>query len=89
MKPPADTVDMVNHPPHYTRGPRIDVACGCDHHTHTVECIEVIRHIEDFRLAQAMRYIWRVAFGGKWDDAEDIEKSRWYLQDFLDHPRPT
>jgi hypothetical protein len=64
--------DMVNHPPHYTRGPAI-------------ECIEVVRHITDFRLANAMKYIWRVAFGGKDNDNEDIDKAIWYLQDYLDH----
>lgn len=80
--------DMVNSPPHYTRGPRIPITAADGTVTYrTVECIEVLRHIEDFRLAQAMRYIWRVAFGGKWDDVEDIDKGRWYLSDFIDHPK--
>lgn len=51
-----------------------------------VECIEVIRHIRDMRLANAMKYIWRVAFGGKNNDREDIEKAVWYLRDWLDNP---
>lgn len=81
--------DMVNAPPHYTRGPQITVEHPDGTESiRTVECIEVLRHIQDYRLAQAMRYVWRVAFGGKWDDVEDIDKGRWYLSDFLDHPRP-
>jgi hypothetical protein len=81
--------DMVSHPPHYTRGPRIDFSgvANCDPGTVVwdVECIEVVRHIHDFRLANAMKYIWRVAFGGKDNDSEDIDKAIWYLQDYLDH----
>ncbi|MBO0883295.1 MAG: hypothetical protein J2P17_23755, partial [Mycobacterium sp.] len=41
--------DMVNHPPHYTRGPVIEVDSGDCARTETLryplECIEVIRHI--------------------------------------------
>lgn len=65
--------DMVNHPPHYTRGPGI-------------ECIQVVRHIRDMRLANAVKYTWRVAFGGKNDNAEDIKKAIWYLNDYLENP---
>lgn len=78
----VDDVDMVNQPPHYTRGPMLHI--GED--LHRLECIEVVRHINDFRLANAMKYIWRVAFGGKVNDPEDIQKARWYLSDWLDHP---
>ena len=75
--------DMVNHPQHYTRGPVvIRGPLG-----YRIECIEVIRHIADMRLANAMKYIWRVAFGGKANDREDIEKAIWYLQDWLNNPR--
>lgn len=85
--------DPVNHPPHYTRGPRV-VASSLSHEigsgkviaaTRTLECIEVIRHITDMRLATAMKYIWRVAFGGKENDRQDIEKAIWYLRDWLDN----
>lgn len=78
--------EMVNHPRHYTRGPRI--ARGDAHSTQyiDVECIEVIRHIPDMRLANAMKYIWRVAFGGKENNRQDIEKAVWYLRDWLEHP---
>jgi hypothetical protein len=81
--------DMVNHPDHYTRGPWIDMSgpAGLDPGTIgcTLECIEVIRHIKDGRLFNAIKYIWRVAFGGKANDREDIEKAIWYLQDWLDN----
>lgn len=81
------TADMVNHPPHYTRGPSVrcrcmNVACASS----VIECIEVIRHITDMRLANAMKYIWRVAFGGKDNDREDIQKAIFYLNDWLDNP---
>jgi hypothetical protein len=83
--------DMVNHPPHYTRGPMIDVKFNGDNYfgpsgiARVIECIEIIRHITDFRLATAMKYIWRVAFGGKDNDREDIQKAIWYLTDWLDN----
>jgi hypothetical protein len=96
-------VDMVNHPPHYSRGPFIQLGdnpatTGRDTMAWVrstvglgrrigivVECIEVIRHIPDFRLATAMKYIWRVAFGGKENDRQDIEKAIWYLNDWLEN----
>lgn len=85
--------DMVNHPPHYERGPRV-VASSLSHEigsgnfiaaTRVLECIEVIRYITDIRLANAVKYIWRVAFGGKENDRQDIEKAIWYLRDWLDN----
>lgn len=51
-----------------------------------IECIHVIRWIKDMRLATAVKYIWRVAFGGKENDREDIEKAIWYLKDWLANP---
>jgi hypothetical protein len=55
-----------------------------------------MRHIKDPRLATALRYLWRVAFGGKKDpkftgtqreqDEIDIGKAVWYLQDWLENP---
>jgi Protein of unknwon function (DUF3310) len=92
-------IDMVNHPPHYVRGPKVDMtepaksfAVGLAHDVAkklwvTIECIEVIRWIKDPRLFSAMKYIWRVAFGGKAgaDDRQDIQKAIWYLNDWLDN----
>lgn len=69
--------DPVN-PKHYKRGPIID--------GRQTEAIEVIRHIRDARLANALKYIWRVGFGGKENNRADISKAVWYLQDWLDHP---
>jgi hypothetical protein len=91
-----DGIDMVRHPPHYTRGPLVTFTVpNPDYNgmkmpdmtiTRMVECIEIIRHITDGRLFSAMKYIWRVAFGGKDNDREDIEKAIWYLQDWLAYP---
>ena len=97
----ANAYDSVN-PPHYRRGPllRIDIGeqitKGISTVHHTVSCIEVMRHITDPRLATALRYLWRVAFGGKRDpketeqgrqkDVEDIEKAIWYLRDWVTNP---
>lgn len=81
--------DMVNHPEHYTRGPEIVIPHypDCIHNTSiVVECIQVIRHIRDMRLANAMKYIWRVGFGGKANNIEDIKKAIFYLNDWLEHP---
>lgn len=69
--------DWVN-PQHYRRGPTV--------RGETVECIEIVRTIRDYRLATAMKYIWRVGFSGKWDDQEDIRKAMWYLNDFIENP---
>jgi hypothetical protein len=95
--------DMVNHPPHYMRGPdvlvkeelnrdgtggkwtRPTMELGRKLYVN-IECIEVIRHITDYRLGTAIKYIWRVAFGGKADDTEDIQKAITYLKDWLEHP---
>lgn len=98
-------VDMVNHPPHYTRGPKILLKRGVGTsgdggswlrrtlHVNEggrlylmVECIDVIRHIRDPRLFTAMKYIWRVGFGGKANDREDINKAIFYLNDWLENP---
>ena len=61
-------VDMVNSPPHYTRG--------------EIECIDAIRAAltpEEFRgylKGNAMKYIWRERHKGQ---DESIRKSVWYL----------
>lgn len=80
--------DMVNHPPHYKRGPKIKIfeQGRWTPSLRIIECIEVIRWIQDPRLYTAMKYIWRVAFGGKSNDREDINKAVWYLRDWLENP---
>lgn len=88
--PGAVPENMVDHPAHYTRGPVLRIKHAVLTRTgtavHRVECIEIIRHVRDMRLANALKYIWRVAFGGKHDDREDIAKAVWYLNDWLDNP---
>jgi hypothetical protein len=71
----TDKPDMVNHPPHYTNAPAKCSSCG-----HPIQCIDITRHM-GFNLGNAVKYIWRVAFGGKLDDVEDLGKSRFYVSD--------
>lgn len=89
-------------PPHYQRGPVVKgdigsrVTMGRGDWEYAIQCIDVMRAIQDPRLATALKYIWRVAFGGKsepWDsrtpaevDARDINSAIWYLQDYLNNP---
>lgn len=64
---PDSTVNMVEHPPHYTGHPK------------GIECIDVVEDNPFYNLGQAIRYIWRVSWGSKWDDIEDLRKARWYI----------
>ena len=72
----VDTVDMVNHPPHYTAG--------------KVECIDALEAaaVGDHpfraycRLA-AIKYLWRA--GKKEDAIEDLEKAIWYIKRTIQH----
>ena len=63
----VQNVDMVNHPPHYRAHPK------------GIECIDVIEDNPFVNLAQSQKYVWRVSWGGKGDDIEDLEKAVWYL----------
>ena len=54
-----DSVDMVNHPPHYKD------ASG-------VGCTEVVKHMMYFGGA-CFKYLYRC--GNKWDDVEDLKKA--------------
>ena len=64
------TLDMVNHPPHYTKG--------------GIECIEAIEAAltpEEFKgycKAAAIKYLWRLDHKGS--AKENAEKAIWYLQ---------
>ncbi len=62
--------DPVNHPAHYTTGPKHD-ACG-----ETIECINITETM-DFCLGNTIKYIWRA--GHKHDELEDLKKAAWYL----------
>lgn len=61
----ASTVDMVNHPPHYTRG--------------GIEVLDFIMayFADDYLLGQVVKYTARS--GHKWDTLEDLEKAAFYL----------
>jgi hypothetical protein len=69
--------DPIN-PTHYKRGPLVRGV--------RIEAIDVTREVADFRLGNAMKYVWRVGFGGKDNNIEDIKKAVWYLNDWLEHP---
>ena len=58
--------DMVNHPSHYVS-------------ESGVECIDVIRLLP-FTLASAIKYVWR--YRDKWNATEDLDKAKFYLQDY-------
>lgn len=60
--------DMVNHPPHYGGHPK------------GIECIDVIEDFNSPNLANVVKYAWRVDFGGKWNDIEDLDKLIWYAE---------
>lgn len=83
----VDTQEDWVNPVHYRRGPKIEVTVGLTSIERTVECIEVCRGISDFRLANAVKYLWRVGFGGKMgeDEKQDVRKAIWYLNDFLEN----
>lgn len=62
--------DNVNNPKHYAGVPA------------TVECIDITRHLP-FALGNAVKYIWRAGKkGGPEQEIEDLEKARWYLDDW-------
>ena len=64
-------LDMVNHPTHYTSHPA------------GIEAITVLREATDYNLGQAIKYLWRVLWGSKGRDIEDVAKARFYLDDWL------
>lgn len=62
--PPADGLDLVNHPPHYGA------------HPSGVECITITEHM-NFNLGNAMKYLWRV--DSKGDAVANLRKAAWYV----------
>ena len=70
-------VDMVNNPPHYTKG--------------GIECIEAIKasmtpeEFAGFLKGQVLKYMWR--FEDKWDPVEDVEKAQFYMDELAAHMR--
>lgn len=67
--------DLVNHPAHYTSGPKHSV-CG-----EPIECIDVTETL-GFNLGNAIKYVWRAEHKGH--QIEDYRKAIWYLQRELD-----
>ena len=65
---PQPSADYVNHPPHYKGHPA------------GIETIEVTRHA-NFNIGNAIKYLWRVMWGSKGNDIEDLKKARWYVDD--------
>lgn len=66
MKKYTET-DMVNNPPHYNGHPK------------GIEAIDVIEDNPFLNIGNAMKYLWRVSWGSKGNDEEDLEKARWYI----------
>lgn len=62
--PMSKTVDIVNHPPHYTS------------HASGIECIQITEHMS-FLMGNAMKYLWRADLK---NGIEDLEKAAWYIQ---------
>ena len=67
LEPPI-VRDMVNHPPHYNGHPT------------GIECIDVIEENPFSNLSAAMKYLWRVSWGSKGRDEEDLKKAAWYIE---------
>jgi hypothetical protein len=66
---PAETLDMVNRPPHYTG------------HPSGIECIDVTEHMP-FCEGNAVKYLWRA--GSKGDRLENLRKAAWYIARAID-----
>jgi hypothetical protein len=67
-------VDMVNHPPHYTRG--------------GVECIDALASataglegLDAVCTANAIKYLWRWKQKG---GVEDLRKAQWYISKLIE-----
>jgi len=66
------TMDMVNHPPHYNKA--------------GIETIEAIKAMTDtgfeyYLQGNIMKYLWRYRYK---NGAEDLKKAQWYLNELID-----
>ena len=72
---------MVHHPNHYTQYAL---------NGKPIECIEVLEVMAkagaDFRVINAMKYLWRYRDKG---GMQDVEKARWYLDRYISQHTPT
>lgn len=66
VAPPGAAVDLINHPPHYTR------------HPSGVECITATEHM-NFCLGNAVKYIWRAGAKSGATALDDLKKASWYV----------
>lgn len=66
MCPASESLDLINHPPHYTS------------HPSGVECIQITRHMGN-NLGNVIKYVWRADLKG--DSLDDLRKARFYLND--------
>ena len=65
--------DNVDHPSHYTNGPKCP-KCG-----ETIECI-TITEIQSFARGNAMKYLWRAGAKDPEKEVEDLKKAKWYIE---------
>lgn len=63
--------DAVNHPSHYTQGPK------CPHCGEIIECITVTENY-NFSIGNSIKYLWRANLKGK--QIEDLKKAVWYIE---------
>lgn len=49
-------------------------------HPSGTEAIEIIQDAPTYNLGAALKYIWRVSWGSKGKDIEDLKKAVWYLE---------
>ena len=66
------TMDMVNHPPHYNKA--------------GIETIDAIRAMTDdgfeyYLQGNIMKYLWRYRYK---NGVEDLKKAQWYLTELID-----
>ena len=64
----VEVPDRVNHPAHYNSHPK------------NIEAIDVIEDNPFVNLGNAMKYLWRVSWGSKGHDDEDLAKAVWYIE---------
>lgn len=67
--------DPVNHPAHYTNGPKHST-CG-----DPIECIDITESL-NFNVGNAMKYLWRHEDKGA--PLQDLRKATWYIQREID-----
>lgn len=66
--------DQINHPSHYTSGPRHSL-CG-----EVVEVIDITEPL-NFNRGNAVKYLLRAGKkGGPQQEIEDLKKCAWYAQ---------